>query len=104
MGILSLLGQRFPSKFNPHLPPSIVVFQSQPAPPQPASTGLADLLMVESGPSQTPASGETRALPLPLQAAVTVVDASRRALWGQLAGEGVIQELSAPDVSVAVPL
>ncbi|XP_030225102.1 clathrin interactor 1a isoform X1 [Gadus morhua] len=36
--------------------PEVTPKQSQPAPPQPASTGLADLLMVESGPSQTPAS------------------------------------------------
>ncbi|KAJ3587746.1 hypothetical protein NHX12_011343 [Muraenolepis orangiensis] len=36
--------------------PEVATKQSQPAPPQPASTGLADLIMVESGPSRTPAS------------------------------------------------
>lgn len=33
------------------------VFQSQPATPQPTSTGLADLLMVDVTPSKTSASG-----------------------------------------------
>lgn len=33
------------------------LFQSQPAAPQPTSTGLADLLMVDVTPSQTSASG-----------------------------------------------